>query len=124
MEIGRRLRTPDIDFCGYNLHEEFLRWLEFPVNNTMYKGLFLTLIEGITYIGSNNTSLGELLEMLPASRQNAEEITHLAEEKVIYYAYAFSTSKLGEIVSRDVCNTPRCIYSMKAVGEPNGYRNL
>ena len=73
---------------------------------------------------SNNNSLNKLLEMLPDSRRNAEDITRLAKEKVIYYDCAFAASNVMLIVSRDVCNTPSCIYSKKAVGEPNGPSKL
>ena len=106
MWIGLTLRTPDIGVVGYNLREEVLRWLEFPVNNPMDKDHFLTLTEVKTYIDSNDTLLDELLEMLPDSRRNAEEITRIAEEKMIDSAYAFSASKVREMLSCGVCNVP------------------
>ena len=44
----------------------------------------------------------------------------LAEAKVVHSDYTFAVSKLGEILYCDVCNAPRCIYSKKSMGEPNG----
>ena len=63
--IGRRIQTPDIFASGYNLREEVLRWLYFPVNDPMEKNHFLTPEKGITLIDANSTSLDELLELLP-----------------------------------------------------------
>ena len=124
MRIGRRLRTQEIDVGGYNIREEFLRWLYFPVKNPMEKYNFLTPTEERKYIDSNHTALDDLLEMLPDSRRNAEEITCLAEEKVLYSSYAFAASKARATFSCDVFYAPHCIYSKKAIGEPNGPRNL
>ena len=106
MRIGRRLRTQEIDVGGYNIREEFLRWLYFPVKNPMEKYNFLTPTEERKYIDSNHTALDDLLEMLPDSRRNAEEITRIAEEKMIDSAYAFSASKVREMLSCGVCNVP------------------
>ena len=58
--------------------------------------------------------------MLTDSGRNAEEITRPAKAKVIYSVYAFAASKVREIASCGFCNVPQCIYSKKAVGEPNG----
>ena len=80
---------------------------------------FLTPTEVRTYIGSNYTSLGDILGIIPDSRQNAKEISRLAEAKVVDSDYSFAASKVRAILYRDVCNAPRCIYSKKAVGEPN-----
>ena len=85
----------------------------------MDKDHLSTPTEGRTYIDSNNTSLGKLLEMLHGSRRNAEEIMRLAEEKLIDSACAFASSKVRAIMSCDFCNAPRCIYSKKSAGEPN-----
>ena len=94
MQIGRSLRTLDIDVGGYNLCEEVLSWLDFPVNNPTEKDHFLTPTEGIKYIDSRNTSLDELLEMLPDSRRNAEEIRRLVDARVIDSTYNFDVSKV------------------------------
>ena len=106
MWIGRRLITLEIDVGGYKHREEVLKWLDFPVRNPMNKYHVLTPKEGRIYIDSNSTSLDELLEMLPDSRRNAEEITRIAEEKMIDSAYAFSASKVREMLSCGVCNVP------------------
>ena len=90
----------------------------------MYKDHFLTPTEGRTYIDSKNTSLDNLMEMLPDSRRNAEDITCLSEAKVIDSSYAFDASNLGSILSYDFCNAPRYMYSQKIVCEPNGPRKL
>ena len=50
MQKGRSLRTLDIDVGGYNLCEEVLSRLEFPVNNPTEKDHFLTPTEGRTYV--------------------------------------------------------------------------
>ena len=73
----------------------------------MDKEHFLTTTEGRTYINSNNTSLDELLEMLPDPIWNAKEIMRLSEAKLIYSAYAFATSKVSSIMSCDECYVPR-----------------
>ena len=57
--------------------------------------------------------------MLPDSRKNADEITCLAKSKEIDSTFTFGASKIRSIVSCDVCNAPRCIFSMKAIGGPN-----
>ena len=57
--------------------------------------------------------------MLPDTRKNTKDITRLAEAKVIDYAYDFAISNVRAILSCDVCNEPRCIYSKKAAGKPN-----
>ena len=85
---------------------------------------FLTPTEVRTYIGSNNTSLGDILEKIPDSRQNAKEITCLAEAKVVDSDYTVDASKVRVIFYCDVCNLPRCIYSKKAIGKPNGHSKL
>ena len=46
MRIGRIIRTPDIDVGGYNIREEVLRWLYFPVNDPMDKDHFLNPEKG------------------------------------------------------------------------------
>ena len=79
VRIGRRIINPDIDLGVYNIREEVLRWIEFTVNNTMEKDHFLTPMEIITYIGSNNTSLDKILETITDSRRNAKEIMCLTE---------------------------------------------
>ena len=61
VQIGCRIRTPDIDVGGYNLREEVLRWIDFPVNNTMEKDHFLTPEKGRTSIYEKSTSLDKLL---------------------------------------------------------------
>ena len=61
VQIGRRIRVPDIDVGGYNLREEVLRWIDFPVNNTMEKDHFLTTEKVRTSIDANSNSLDELL---------------------------------------------------------------
>ena len=99
-------------------------WLEFPVSNPMDKGHFLKPTQWRTNTDSKNNSLDKILEIITDSRRNSKDITRLAEAKVIYYAYEFSESKIREIVSCDVCNSLRCIYSNKTVGEPNGPRKI
>ena len=110
MKIGRRIRTPYIYVGGYNLRKAFLRWLYFPVNDPMDKDHFLTPEKGRTSIDANSTSLDELLEMLPDSIKNVDEITRLAKAKDIDSTLTFSASKVKSIVLCDVCNAPRCIF--------------
>ena len=50
VRICCRLITPDMDVGGYNLREEVLRWVDFPVNNPTEKYHLLTPTEGITYV--------------------------------------------------------------------------
>ena len=107
MQIGCIIQTPYIDVGGYNNREEVLRWLDFPVNDSMDKDHFLTPEKGITSIDANSTSLNKLLEMLPDSRRNTDEITRLANETEIDSTFTFDASKVMEIVSWDVCNSPR-----------------
>ena len=107
MKIVGRLRTPEIDIGSYNICEEVFVWIDFLVKNLMEKEHFLTTIRGRTYINSNNTSLDELLEMLPDPRRNTEEIVRPSEAKVIDSAYAYATSKVRSIMSCDVCYVPR-----------------
>ena len=71
-----------------------MRWLEFLVNNPMDNDHLLTPIEVRTYTDSNNTSLREVLEVLPYSKWNDKYITRLAEAKVVGYDYAFAASKV------------------------------
>ena len=59
---------------------------------------FLTPTEVRTYIGSNNTSLSDILEIIPDSRQNAKEITRLAEAQVVDSDYAFDASKVRDFL--------------------------
>ena len=61
MRIGCRIRTPDIDVGGYNLCEEVLRWLDFPINDPMEKDNFLTSEKGRTLIDAKSTSIAKLL---------------------------------------------------------------
>ena len=70
---------------------------------------FLTPTEVRTCIGSKNTSLGDILEIIPDSRQNAKEISRLAEAKVVDSDYTFAASKVRVIVYCDVCTAPRCL---------------
>ena len=71
-----------------------LKWMKFPVNNTIDNGHSVNTKKGRTYIDSNNTSLVELLEMLPDLRRNAEDNTHLSKEKVIDPDHAFDASNV------------------------------
>ena len=48
----------------------------------------------------------------------------LAKAKVIYYDSAFSASEGRVVLYCGVCNASRCIYSKKAIGEPNGPSKL
>ena len=57
--------------------------------------------------------------MLPESRKNADEVTRLAKAKEIRSTFNVAASKVRAIVSCDVCNAPRFIFSMKASGGPN-----
>ena len=61
MRIGRIVRTTYMDVVGYIIRETLLTWMEFPVNNPIYKDLSLTPIEVKTYIDSDNTSISNLL---------------------------------------------------------------
>ena len=79
----------------------------------MEKDHFLTPEKGITPIDDNSTSLDELLEMLTDSRKNADEITRLAKAQEIDYNFTIAVSKVRAIVSCDVCNTQRYIFSMR-----------
>ena len=109
MQIGRLIQTLVIDVGGYNPREEVLRWLDFPVNDPMDKDHFLTPEKGITSIDAKSTSLNKLLEILPDSRRNTDEITHLNKAKEIDYTFTFAASKVRASVSGDVCNSPRLI---------------
>ena len=60
--------------------------------------------------------LNELLEMLPDSRKNADEIMRLAKAKEIDYNFTSAASKVRVIVSCDACNSPRYFFSMKSIG--------
>ena len=72
----------------------------------MDKYHLLKITEVITYNDSYNTSLGENLEIIPDSRRNYKEITHLAEAKVVDSDYKFAASKVRAILYCDVCNAP------------------
>ena len=76
----------------------------------MDKDHFLTPEKVRTSIDANSTSLDELLQMLPDSRKNADRIMRLAKAKYIDSTFTFSASKVGAIMSCDVCNAPRCIF--------------
>ena len=84
----------------------------------MDKDHFLTLEKVRTLIDANSTSLDELLDMLPDSKKTAKMITRLAKSKDIDFTFTLAASKFGAIVSCDVCNAPRCIFSMKAIDVP------
>ena len=90
VRIGCTLRTPYIDVGVYNLRKDVLRQLDFPVNNPMDNDHFLTPTEVKTCIGSKNTSLGDILEIIPDSRQNVKQISRLAEAKVVDSDYTFA----------------------------------
>ena len=49
----------------------------------MDKYHLLTLTNARRYNDSYNTSLGDILEIIPDSRQNAKDILRLAEAKVV-----------------------------------------
>ena len=76
----------------------------------MDKDHFLTPEKGIASIDANSTSLDELLEMLPDSKKNADEITRLVKAKEIYSTFTFVVSNVRAIVLYDVCNAPHCIF--------------
>ena len=76
----------------------------------MDKDHFLTPEKVRTSTDANSTSLDELLEMLPDSRKNADEIMRLAKAKEIDSTFTFAASKVRAIVSCDVCNAPRYIF--------------
>ena len=122
--IDIRIRTTEIDVGVYNICEEFLRWLDFPVENPMDKYHFLTLTDARTYNDSYNISLGNILEIIPDSRRSYKELTHLAEAKVVDSDYALAASKVRAILYCDVCNVPLWIYSKRTVGKSNGPRKL
>ena len=61
----------------------------------------------------------ELLELLTDSRKNADDIMGLAKANEIDSTFNFSELNVRSIMLCDVCNGPRCIFSMKAIGGPN-----
>ena len=83
-----------------------MRWLGFLVNDPMDKYHFTTPEKCRTLIDGNFTSLDELLEMIPDSRKNSNDITRLNKARDIDSNLTFAASKVREIMSCDVCNAP------------------
>ena len=110
MRIGCIIRTPDIDVGGYNLRKAFLRWTDFPVNDPIDKDHFLIIKKGIILVDANSTSLNELLEMLPDSRKNTDEIMPLAKAKNSDSTLTFAASEVRAIVLCDICNASHYIF--------------
>ena len=79
--VGRGIRTPDIVVVNFNLHEEVLRWMDFPIVNKNDLKHFLPPQGARKKNDNHQPSLKDLVDIIPDTQKNVEEKDVLLREK-------------------------------------------